>query len=188
MISEIPTSSSVHRCLQMTVVVVAFQLGRGKQPEKWPCLVEHEVVLFLWWVQFLFQKGIERLGFGGSHEMLEKGKEVRERERERVCVCVCCSWIPRMHDLLLACACFSAHVQLDHYGLLFGDSDFTAIVYTKMYPYWLYVMLEYVLYYCYLYTYNDVILVSLNWHICCTVTCVFCNSLSYISSLLKCNV
>jgi hypothetical protein len=32
MISEIPTSASVIRCLQMAMVAVAFQIGRGKQP------------------------------------------------------------------------------------------------------------------------------------------------------------
>jgi hypothetical protein len=34
MISDIPTSANVLRSLQMAVVAVAFQVGRGKQPEK----------------------------------------------------------------------------------------------------------------------------------------------------------
>jgi hypothetical protein len=57
-------------------------------------------------------------------------------------------------------ACFSAHGQWGHYGLLLGDSDFTTIMYIKHLD-WLYIMLNYVLYYCYLYRYIDVILIYL---------------------------
>jgi hypothetical protein len=74
-------------------------------------------------------------------------------------MCVCYLWFPRMLDLPLVFTCFIAQGQPGHHGLLFlGFWFYYRYVYENVSGL-VYIMLDYILYYCYLYTYIDVILI-----------------------------
>jgi hypothetical protein len=79
-----------------------------------------------------------------------------------ICVCV----IYGFQECLICFWYFHVSVHTDSQTIIicfFWDSNFTTITYIKSYLYWLYIMLDYVLYWCYLYTYIDVILIYFLW-------------------------